>query len=172
MRARRGRPFIVDADVLIDYCKTDLSVLEDLSRYVVSVYIGRPTLDKVRQLSEAEAKRRQLVIVTPDLDTAIQAAGRRGNLAFDDHVTLLLSRLNSWCCITNDGLLRRECKNEGVAVLWGLEPMRILVGERCLKSQKAIAIAKLIQKANPGYITPEIVLRFEQQIKKASSLQR
>lgn len=164
MQAKRGQQFTVDASVLIDYCNSDLSVLETLSRRIGPVHIARPAVDEVHQLTLAEARHRGFTIVLPELEIALEAASRRGGLSFSDHVTLLLARQNSWCCITSEKELRRECKKEGVSVLWGLEPMKILVANGAITPAKALKTAKLIQVSNPAFITPEIITKFEKQI--------
>lgn len=164
MQAKRGQQFIVDADVLIDYCNSDLSVLEALSRRIGRVHIGTPTFDEVTQLTLGEVRDRGFVVVIQDLKIAGEAASRRGGLSFSDHVTLLLAKENSWCCITNEKELRRECEEEGVSVLRGLEPMKILVANRVITAAKAVRTARLIQDSNPAFITADIIGTFERQI--------
>lgn len=164
MQARRGQPFILDANVLIDYCNSDLSVLETLSRRIGQVYIGKPTVDEVDQLTLREARKRGFTAVVPKLEIGLHAARKRGGLSFSDRVTLLLARENSWCCITSEKELRRECVKEGVSVLWGLEPMKILVANGAITPAKAVKTARLIQASNPAFITAEIISKFEKQI--------
>lgn len=156
-------PLILDASALIDYCKSDLSILSRFSREVQPVYVGKAALRKVRQLSEADARRNHITIVVPDLELALKAAETRGRLAYDDHETLLLAKVNDWCCLTNDKALRRECQKESVQVQWGLEPMRILVSRSLITAPQAILVARKISEVNP-YVTEKIVAEFEQQI--------
>lgn len=158
--------FIIDANALIDYCDSDLQMLSLLSQKTGTVYIARSTFDKVEQLSITAAKKKHLIIKTPDVETIIAASAERGSLAYDDRETLMLAKDYEWICITNDKPLRRECEKEGVAVLWGLEPMKMLVRHGDILASKAISVAKAIQSANPRYITDDIVERFEKQVKK------
>lgn len=164
MQAKRGQLFIVDANVLIDYCNSDLSILEALSSRIGRVHIGKPAVDEVDQLTLEEARERGFTVVVPELEIALDAASKRGGLSFSDRVTLLLARENSWCCITSEKELRRECVKEGVSVLWGLEPMKILVANGAITPAKALKAARLIRVSNPAFITPEIIGRFEKQI--------
>jgi len=160
------KSFIVDANVLIDYCDSDLQMLSLFSQKIGFVYIARSTFDKVDQLNATTAKKHHLLIQVPDLETIIAAATHRGSLAPDDNETLLLAKRNGWVCITNDKPLRRECESEGVTCLWGLEPMRMLVESEAISPSKAVSVAKTIQAANPGFISDDIVVRFEKQVKK------
>ena len=164
--------YIIDANALIDYCDADIQTLSLLSQKIEPVHIARSTFDKVEQLSNTAAKKNHLIIKTPDLETIIAASAERGSLAYDDRETLMLAKAHEWICITNDKPLRRECETGGVAVLWGLEPMKILVKHGEILASKAISVAKAIQSANPGYITDDIVERFEKQIKTIQARRR
>lgn len=96
------KSFIVDANVLIDYCDSDLHVLSQFSRHIGAVHVARSTFEKVRQLTESAATKYDLIIATPDLETVIQASAARSALAYDDRETLLLAQKHGWICITND----------------------------------------------------------------------
>lgn len=161
--------YIIDANALIDYCDSDLQMISLFSQKLGSVYIARSTFDKVEQLNATIAKRNHLLIQMPDLDTIAAAAAERSSLAPDDKETLLLAKRNKWICITNDKPLRRECEAEGVTCLWGLESMKMLVQEGEISPSKAISVAKTIQIANPGFISDDIVGRFEKQVKKTKT---
>lgn len=165
MHKKQVRPFIIDANVLIDYCKSDLLMLKLLATHISSVYISRSTFEKVNNMNENEAKRHQIVVQTPDLDILILSSQTRGPLAYDDRETLLLAKKYGWICITNDKPLRKECKKENVSVIWGLEPLKLLVLNHLIDPDKAISVANKIQKENPRYITVEIVERFINQIR-------
>ncbi len=155
---------IVDASALIDYCESDLSVLSRFSQTVQPVYVGKAALEKVDQLSESQAHRSHINVVLPNIELALEAAEKRGPLAYDDHETLLLAKSHGWCCLTNDKALRRECRKERVQVQWGLEPMKTLVAQNELTVGRAILIAQKISEVNP-FITQKIVDVFEQQIR-------
>ena len=167
-----GKSFIVDASVLIDYCQSDLSIFSKLSQHVGIVHIARSTFDKVEELTETEAGKHHLVIDTPDIDTLIEASAKRGKLAYDDRETMLLAKKNGWTCITNDKALREECRVEGVACLWGLEPMKLLVGYAMISGSAAVAVARKIRATNGLFITSAIVGRFERQIEEIEAKRR
>lgn len=139
-------------------------MLSLLSDNVGRVHIARSTFEKVEQLTAAAARKHHLTIVTADFDTVFRASQERRALASDDRETLLIAKLNDWICITNDRALRRACKAEDVHCLWGLEPMKALVGHRLISRSEAIVVARNIQVSNPGYITEGIVSKFAEQI--------
>jgi len=50
--------------------------------------------------------------------------------------------------------------------------MRILVEQRIVLASHALTVAKKIQLANPGYISDDIVNRFEKQVKEIQTKRR
>lgn len=165
MSVKHSKEFIIDADVLIDYRDSDVEVLRMFSTQIGLLHIGRATLQKVDRLSEAAARRLKLEIETPDLDLAQRASLARGRLSYDDRETLLLAAQHDWICITNDNALRADCKDEDIGLLRGLEPMKLLVENNSLSVRMALRIAKEIKTTNPGFITDDILYRFEEQLR-------
>ena len=163
-----GLKYIIDANVLIDYCNADLEVLELFSLKVGPVYVAADVLNEVDQLSRSAAKKRRLIIIDPDLDLLLGAAKRLPGLSFEDTLTLLIARENQLCCITAEKPLRRHCQNMGIHVLWGLEPMKFLVDGGHLPAIRALTVAKAIHETNP-FITIDILNRFTDQIRKLQS---
>lgn len=166
MAIRQSKEFIIDADVLIDYWESDINLLRQFSEKIAQIYIGRSTFDKVFQIDESKAKAIKLELFTPDMELVDRAMQNIGKLSYDDHETLLIALQNDWTCITNDNALRSECKKEGVGLLWGLEPMKLLVKNNSLSVVKAIKTAKAVQLSNPDYITDAILSRFKEQIRE------
>jgi hypothetical protein len=152
---------IMDANVLIDFCEADRTVIRLISQHVGQVHVPLPVLrEEVDQLDESECADLGIIPVDPPLQTAIDAAARRSGLSFHDHVCLLLARDNGWTCVTNDGRLRRECATENVPVLWGLETVALLVEGAVLTAVAAEEIARAVQRANPRFITDDVLQRF------------
>ena len=156
--------FVLDSNVLIDYCSADSAVLTLASQHVGPIHIPSVLLEEVDGLDESECERLGLVVVEPDTSLIIAAGRRRSGLSFYDHVCLLTAKSAGWTCVTNDGRLRRECGVEKVPVLWGLELMLPLVKERHLTADGARVVAQAIRSANPIYMTAEILRRFETRI--------
>jgi len=159
---------VLDANVLIDYCAADRSVLTLAARHVGPIHVPSVLLDEVDNLDENECERLGLVVVEQESSLLVAAGRRRPGLSYYDHVCLLAAKAAGWTCVTNDGRLRRECRTEEVPVWWGLELMVPLVAERHLTIAAATTVAEAIHSANPIYITDEIVRRFEARIARVS----
>lgn len=155
---------IVDANVLIDYAKSELSVLALAARYIGPVYVPSVVLDEVEQLSEEDCENLGLTILEEPVEILLAAGEKRGALSFQDHVCLLLARENECTCVSNDKPLHRACNVEEVPVMWGLRLMIELVGMQQLDKDTAMDIVKAIHVSNPKHITPEIIEEFKVKI--------
>jgi len=161
--------FILDSNVLIDYCEADRTVLTLAARHVGPIHVPSVLLDEVEGVDASECERLGLVVVESESSLLAAAGRRRPGLSYYDHVCLLSAKAEGWTCVTNDGRLRRECRAEKVPVWWGLELMVPLVSDRHLTAAAAAAVAQAIQAANPLYITDEILRRFAARIGRADS---
>jgi rRNA-processing protein FCF1 len=141
---------IVDANVLIDFCRTDQSVLTLVAHHVAVVNVAEPVLDEVDQLDRATAEALGIRIVSPDYACLSRAAqlSQRSPLQFQDWVCLLLAEAHHWICVTNDKRLRAECREREVAIVWGLELLLRLVEARALPARDAIELAEAIHRLN------------------------
>jgi len=74
--------FVVDASVLIDYIKTDITILTLVSRHIAPIHVASPILAEVEQLSAAAAAKHGLQIVEPSLEQVEAALGRKGRTSF------------------------------------------------------------------------------------------
>jgi len=128
----------MDANVLIDFCDSDRTVLSLISKHLGTVHVPLPILlEEVDQFKDFDWTELGIIGVDPSLEIVTLAAQRRAGLSFHDHLCLLLARANGWTCVTNDGRLRRECATEGIATLWGLEVVALLVEDGALPAKAA-----------------------------------
>lgn len=153
---------ILDANVLIDFCRTDATLLTSFNRHVGRVHVASPVLAKVDQLDADGADRLGLVVVEPPLELAMEAASRaqRSPLAFDDWICLLMGKAQGWTCVTNDKRLRRECAAAKVDVLWGLELVLELVRAYALTPDAAEEVVWAIHRMTPRFVPEKIVREF------------
>lgn len=156
---------VADANVLIDYAKTDPSILTMHVRHFGPIFVPSVILDEVDQLDVAECESLGLTIVEEPLEILLAATEHRGPLSFEDQVCLLLARTNQWTCVTNEKPLHRACKREKVASIWELRLMIELVHAEQLAKDSAIEVALAIHRINPRYISLEILERFEAELK-------
>lgn len=155
---------IIDANVLIDYANTDLSVLKLVANHLGPLHVPSVVLDEVEQLSEEDCESIGLIVLEEPVEILLAAGAKRGALSFEDHVCLLLAKENNWVCVSNDKPLHRACGEEEVSVMWGFRLMIELVSQGCLDKDTAMEIAQAIQVSNPKHITPEIIKEFRRKI--------
>jgi rRNA-processing protein FCF1 len=155
------RLLVVDANVLIDYVGSDISILRLAAEFVGPIHVTGPVLKEVEQLGEADCDRLGIHLVEASTNQLLEAGAGRGRLSFSDRLCLILARDRSWTCVTNDRALRRACTDLSVPVLWGLELMLELVSLRRLTVEAALDVAMAIHRSNPRHITAEILERFE-----------
>lgn len=158
--------FIIDANVLIDYAKTDASILTLTAKHLGQVQILEPIVKEVKQLEKIDYARLGLTVVETTIEQLLAAGVQRGYLSFIDHLCLIVAHQVGVTCVTNDRVLHRACSSDGVSTLFGLELMVGLVKIRQLLSLDAIGIAKAIHKMNPHHISAPILIRFQQQLQE------
>jgi hypothetical protein len=159
----------MDACVLIDFCKSDRSVIALVSRHVGEVHVATPVLAEVDQIEESEAPSLGLKLVEPSLEMAVQAATTRGPISFADRLCVLLAKERSWTCVSNDRRLRRACEDEGVSLLWGLELIALLVERNALPAKSAKAIGLAIFATNK-FIGKAVLARFLRRVARSGSV--
>lgn len=157
---------IVDACVLIDFVKTDQSLLRLVVDHVGPIHVPSLVLAEVKQLDLSTATSLGLLITDPDLDTAAQAAALGGSLSFEDRLCLIMAKASGWTCVSNDGRLRRTCDREGVPTLWGLELLLRLVSAGGLPKEQAEEAAMTIHRSNPRYVSKKVLQGFTQKLGK------
>jgi len=160
------RLLVVDANVLIDYVGSDLSILRLAAEFVGPIHVPRPVLEEVEHLDEADCARLGIRLAEASVDQFLEAGAGRGRLSFSDRLCLVLARDRSWTCVTNDRALRRACADISVPVLWGLELMLELVSLRRLTVEAALDVAMAIHRSNPRHITSEILERFGRKVRQ------
>ena len=155
---------VADANVLIDYAKTDPTILALYTTHLGPIYIPSVILDEVDQLDISDCESLGLTIVEEPLQILLAASEKRGPLSFEDRVCLLLAQANQWVCVTNEKPLHRACKQEKIASIWGLRLMIELARAEQLNSDSAIEVAQAIHRINPRYITLVILERFKAEL--------
>lgn len=159
-----SRFLVLDACVLIDFCKVDKTILSVVCEHVGTIHVPSPVLAEVNEIEEDEAPDLGIVVVEPDLEQVVAAGARRRGLSFADRLCVIMARDRFWTCVSNDGAVRKACELEAVPVLWGLEMMGLAVGAGGLGLREAEQAAWAIHCDNKMFVTEEIVERF---VKKA-----
>lgn len=153
------RLLLVDACVLIDFAKSDSSVITLASRYVGEVHVATPVFEEVHDLDPAMAASLGIKLFEPPLEMLAAAAVQRGRLSFQDRLCVLAAKAKGWTCVSNDRRLRESCEAESVPVMWGFELLAVLVEKKALSPTAARDIAKTIAASNKR-IGRQVLQRF------------
>lgn len=159
---------IIDANVLIDFLKTERSILTIVCARLGSLHVPRSLLREVAphdlDLRACEALGITVVEETlVQLDESVRSKPSPA-LSDTDALCLILARDFGWTCVTNDKALRKCCSEAQVPVLWGLELLGQLVEIEALTAADAVDLAKRIAETNP-YITDKLVQRFTESLR-------
>ena len=158
--SKKSKILLMDANVLIDYQKSNLSILGLVDKHVGEVHILTTILREVDGLDVVDCERLGLKVFEPELTQLKLATTKRGQLSFRDRLCLIVASAGGFVCVTNDKSLRRACEKEGVVNLWGLEMMTILVQQGAIQPSDAIHIAEKIHTSNPLHIPKALVDQF------------
>jgi len=158
---------LMDACVLIDYLKTERSVLELFAKHIGPLHVVSSVAEEVREIERLdELTEIGLIIVEPELEDAFVAAGQIGPTSFQDKLCLFTARRYGFTCVTNDKNLRKLCVQEKVPLIWGLELLVTLHRAGGIPANDAEDIAEKIHESNPKHITRKIISKFKTMIRK------
>lgn len=150
---------LADADVLIDYRQSDVSVLALVVLHVGRVVVLPPVLDEVHGVTATACSEIGIEIIEVETERMLQAAEIESQVSFNDRLCLVMCRENEWTCVTNDGALRRLCERHGVETRFGLGLLVDLVAAGALTRVRAENIARQIHAANPLHISERVLRR-------------
>ncbi len=162
------KAIISDANILIDYAKTNTKILRLAAKHLYNIYVPTVIADEVAELSRKDIRALGLNIIEPELEQIIEAATYDSGTSREDRLCFVLARDNKWACATNDKKLRRLCSSKKVACLWGFEVMIMLFRLKVLSYREAINTAEKIAAINPR-ISDEVVSTFKGKLKAISS---
>ena len=160
------RPAVLlsDANVLIDYRDSDLSILALVVQHLAPVHVVREVVDEVDDLSLARCRELGLTVIEVEPEVLLQLATLSRRLSRNDRLSLQVCRENDWICLTNDRLLRRICGEHNVRTKWGLELMLDLVSGGVLSASRALETARCIHANNPHHISTVVIDRFSSRL--------
>ncbi len=141
---------ICDANILIDFSKTDVDILPKIAHYFDRVYIPNIILNEVKIISIEKAEEMGFVVEECSLDVV-----KEKGLSLADSVCLNYVRIKRCDCITNDRKLRSYCVNSGATVIWGLEMVLKLYEKRVITYKQAKKAAQQVKDGNVE-ITDEV----------------
>jgi hypothetical protein len=139
---------LADANIIIDFIKAD----EDALRIICQsfeILVPRIIIqDEIKQLSIEDAQKIGLKIADAELSQMIEANSGSLRVSFYDKICMILTRDNSWLCISNDKKLHSECDVHNVKIIWGLELLLLSVEKGILSKDRSILCFSRIQSIN------------------------
>lgn len=158
---------LLDACVLIDFFKSDPSVLKKVVKQVGALYVASTNIDEVRDISsENDIVSLNIHIIDPELEDAYKAAsGVFRAISFEDNIFLLTAKRHGFQCVTNDKKLFKICEIENGSCWWGLQLLIMLNECGGISKNEALKIVNKISITNPRYITEKILLDFANKLK-------
>jgi len=157
-------PSVLDADVAIDYLKSNKRIMAEFAKQINSLYMPLPNLREIRQLAGKDTEKLGIVLFEPSLKQIKESSQRGGPLSSKDKLCFIVARDKKWGCVTNDKKLRKKCTEERIEIAWGFVLMLRLNHAGLLQKDEARDTAKKIESIN-SHITAEIVLKFIEKLK-------
>lgn len=114
MGTRKRLFLILDANILIDFFKCDHTIIQLICRHVGQIFLATPVLNEIKEIDESDCIELGIILVEPELQQVMFASEKKGPLAFQDKLCLILAKEQGWTCVTNDVPLRKKCESEGV----------------------------------------------------------
>lgn len=151
---------ICDANILIYYSKSDISIIKKIAEYYEEVCVPDIILQEVGVITDEQAKKLGITIVETPL-----VLEEVPSLSFQDRTCLYYVKQNKWECLTNDVALRKHCEAAGGTVVWGLQMLLKLVEANLITTTYAEKIARKINQVNPE-INKKVLNSFLDKLKK------
>ncbi|MBW2703466.1 MAG: hypothetical protein JRF33_21825 [Deltaproteobacteria bacterium] len=165
MKRKKSTTYLVDACVLIDYFKVDLSVLGLFAKHFGPVYACLDiVVEEVDGLDIPTCYNANISIYESNLDQLEAAAHQRGQLSFYDHLFFLVARDKKWTAITNDENLLDACHGTNIDTSRGIRPLIDLTKAGHITSRESTQIAKQIV-SNNAQMSRHILQEFKRAIR-------
>lgn len=158
--------FLIDADVLLDFVKTNLFIIDLIGSCLGTVYVTSDTVvEEIGDTTEQNLQDHRIIIIEPELADAYKAASIKGKTSFRDRLCFYTAKRNNMICVTNDSNLRKLCIQEGVETVRSLRLVANLYKVGGISYREAITIANEIKNINT-YITENIIDEFKSILKE------
>ena len=141
------RTIICDANILIDYLNAGEDCLRAACSYA-EVMVPDVVLNEVQHLDVEAAVGLGMDIIEVPLEVLAEAESRIPGCSMQDTVCFLLALKNEWICATNDGKLRKQCLEGGVATVRGFRLLADIVKAGNMTRARAKKAGKQIGEQN------------------------
>ena len=159
----KERNFLFNANVLIDFQKSDFSVLAKIRQQIGNLYLLEDVRAEVPGLTGNDCDLVGLRNISPPSRIKKMTKEPYHGLSREDRLILNTAIDFGFEIATNDTKLRRESERSGVKLIWGLQ----LLLEFVEKSEFSIDSAKIIGErivARNLYMTEKILVEFVEKL--------
>ena len=155
-------PIITDANVLIDYAESDITMLALYSDKIEKVIIPSVILEEVEQISSDDCFKYGFDVVEENIEVLFEASNaQHGPLSFQDKVCLYLAKnMGDVTCITNEKALLKFCEQDKIPTKRGLKLLLELVKHEHISHDEAIGVVYAIHESNPLHIHQGVIEEF------------
>ena len=159
---------LLDTNIVVDYLKADKTLFSLVSQYVGEVFYADAMAAEIKQLEGRAAYEEIGIRLAPvDPSDISEAKNRklRGALSEYDWICFFTAKRLGYCCVTNDGDLRKQCEKEGVETIRGGKLIIELCRNGGVTKDRAKEIGRDIKNGNP-WITDAWLAAFIAKIDK------
>lgn len=146
-------PWLLDANVILDYLEAEPRILDLADEHLGSIHVLAATLKELDSQSVSKLRQHGFVVKVAtgaqvDKADEIHRAAPQGNRQPSDHdcLCLVVAHEEGFVCVTSDRRLRDACQARDVPTLWGLEVMLLLVRGGWLRAEETITIAWAVRR--------------------------
>ena len=164
----QSNELLFDADVLIDYCEVDRTIIRLISERIARAHVATPVLGEVTALNKTRCAALKLQVDQPTTEELLAAGALNEPISFKDKICLVLSRERGWMCVSNDRKLISCCETHGVATLRGLGLLLELVRVGAMTKRRAGTLANKIGEVNPSHIGEPVLVVFHKKLRGLS----
>lgn len=157
---KKPRAFVSDADAMIDFVTAAREVVPLIAQHLAPIFMPQGVFQEIEKLDRALCRKLKIQVYEPILEEAAAAALLSHPRSPNDRMCLHLGIRHERVVVTNDKQLRLCCANVGVTTTRGLGLLKSPVDRDIITPAIGIKHATAIHKANPLYITAQLVEEF------------
>ena len=151
---------LADANVIIDYRNSDLTILGLVNDHVGPLAVVESVFHEVRRVSATDLAQLGFEIIKTSAEQNDRAAGIDFPVSFNDRLAFVVCSDEGRICVTNDLDLQRLCRDRGVPTRFGLRLLLDLVDAGALARSRAGEVARKIHATNSRFINERVLRKF------------
>lgn len=159
---------LADANVLIDYRNSDLTILALVNDRLGPLAVVESVFQEVRRVSATDLEQLGVEIIETSEAQRDRAAEIDFAVSFNDRLAFVVCLDEGRICVTNDKDLQRLCEIHGVRTRFGLRLLLDLVAVGAIDHARAASVVRKIQATNSRFINERVVGRFLEELAESN----